>query len=50
MKYMVSSQDQPQNFHIYSIHSDVDYFIMYNANQTQEKKIQTVLIQNQNKL
>ena len=31
MKYVVSSQDKPQNFPIYSIHSDMDSFILYNS-------------------
>lgn len=31
MKYVVSSQENPQNFPIYSIHSDMDSFILYNA-------------------
>lgn len=32
MKYMVSSAEKPHNFHIYSMHSDMDSFIMYNSN------------------
>ena len=31
MKYVVSSQEKPQNFPIYSIHSDMDSFILYTA-------------------
>jgi len=31
MKYVVSSQEKPQNFLIYSVHSDMDSFILYNA-------------------
>ena len=31
MKYVVSSEQKPQNFPIYSIHSDMDSFILYNA-------------------
>ena len=31
MKYVVSNQEKPQNFPIYSIHSDMDSFILYNA-------------------
>ena len=31
MKYVVSSQEKPQNFPIYSLHSDMDSFILYNA-------------------
>lgn len=29
MKYMVSSAEKPQNFHIYSMHYDMDSFILY---------------------
>ena len=36
MKYVVSSQERPQNFPIYSVHSDMDSFILYNA-QTNPK-------------
>jgi len=28
---MVNSQDKPQNFPIYSMHLDMDSFILYNA-------------------
>jgi len=31
MKYVVSSQEKPQKFPIYFIHSDMDSFILYNA-------------------
>lgn len=31
MKYVVSSQEKPQNFPIYLVHSDMDSFILYNA-------------------
>lgn len=30
MKYVVSSKEKPQNFPIYSIHFDMDSFILYN--------------------
>jgi hypothetical protein len=30
MKYMVSSQEKPHNYSLYSIHSDLDSFILYN--------------------
>jgi len=30
MKYVVSSEDKPQKFPIYSIHSDMDSFILFN--------------------
>lgn len=33
MKYVVSSQDRPQNFPIYSMHSDIDSSILYNVEQ-----------------
>lgn len=36
IKYVVSSRDRPQNFPIYSLHSDIDYFILYNVEQTQQ--------------
>ena len=32
MKYVVRSEEKPQNFPIYSIHSDMDYFILFNDN------------------
>jgi len=31
MKYVVSSQEKLQNFPIYSVHSDMDTFILYNV-------------------
>jgi len=31
MKYVVSSEEKPRNFHIYSIHSDMDSYILFNA-------------------
>ena len=31
IKYVVSSQEKPQNFPIYSVHSDMDSFIIYNV-------------------
>ena len=34
MKYMVSSEEKPQNFPIYSIHSDMDSFILFNDETT----------------
>ena len=30
MKYMVSSEEKPQNFPIYAVHSDMDSFILFN--------------------
>ena len=38
MKYMVSSEEKPQNFPIYSMHSDMDSFILYNA-ESDKKEI-----------
>jgi hypothetical protein len=29
MKYMVNSQDKPHNYPLYSVHSDLDSFILY---------------------
>lgn len=31
MKYVVSNEEMPQNYPIYSIHSDMDSFILFNA-------------------
>jgi len=33
MKYVVSSEEKPQNFPIYSIHSDMDSFILFNDDE-----------------
>ena len=30
MKYIISSQEKPQNYPLYSVHSDLDSFILYN--------------------
>lgn len=30
MKYIVSSQDKPNNYPLYSVHSNMDSFILYN--------------------
>ena len=30
MKYVVTSEDKPQNFPIHSIHSNMDSFILFN--------------------
>ena len=37
MKYMVSSQDRPNNTPLYSIHSDIDSFILYNEEDNDEQ-------------
>jgi len=34
MKYMVSSEEKPQNFPIYAVHSDIDSYILFNDNTT----------------
>jgi len=39
MKYVVSSQEKTQNFPIYSIHSDMDSFILYNADMYSKANI-----------
>jgi hypothetical protein len=39
MKYMVSSQEKPHNYPLYSAHSDLDYFILYNDGDTGEQDI-----------
>lgn len=38
MKYMVSSEEKPHNFAIYSMQLDMDSFILYNA-ETDKKEI-----------
>jgi hypothetical protein len=37
MKYMVSSQEKPHNYPLYSAHSDLDSFILYNDGDMEEK-------------
>jgi hypothetical protein len=37
MKYMVSSQEKPHNYPLYSAHSDLDSFILYNDGATEEQ-------------
>ena len=32
MKYMVNSEEKPQNFPIYAVHSDIDSYILFNDN------------------
>lgn len=39
MKYMVSSVEKPQNFHIYSMHYDMDSFILYNSDHDKKEII-----------
>jgi ribonuclease HI len=40
MKYMVSSQEKPHNYPLYSAHSDLDSFILYNDGDTEEQDTQ----------
>jgi hypothetical protein len=40
MKYMVSSQEKPHNYPLYSAHSDLDSFVLYNDGDTEEKDTQ----------
>jgi ribonuclease HI len=37
MKYMVSSQEKPHNYPLYSAHSDLDSFILYNDGDMEEQ-------------
>ena len=37
MKYMVSNIDRPNNTPVYSIHSDLESFILYNENDISEQ-------------
>jgi hypothetical protein len=37
MKYMVSSQEKPHNYPLYSAHSDMDSFILYNDDDMEEQ-------------
>lgn len=39
MKYMVSSDEKPQNFPIYSVHSDMESFILYNVENDNNQNI-----------
>jgi len=43
MKYVVSSWDRPQNFPIYSMHSNIDSCILYNAKQTQQTTSNSII-------
>ena len=40
MKYMVSSQEKPHNYPLYSAHSDLDSFILYNDGDMEEQDTQ----------
>ena len=51
MKYVVSSQEKPQNFPIYSMHSDMDSFILYNVGmcpKTDVKLLETAQTESMN--
>jgi hypothetical protein len=37
MKFMVTTQDRPHNYPLYSVHSDLDSFILYNDGNIQEQ-------------
>ena len=39
MKYMVNSTDKPQNYPIYSIHSNMDSFFLYNSDTRKDNNI-----------
>jgi hypothetical protein len=42
MKYMVRSQEKPHNYPLYSAHSDLDSFILYNDGDTEEQDTQVM--------
>ena len=54
MKYMVSNIDRPNNTPVYSIHSDLDSFILYNEDeinqQEKENKEEFIPIEQSNML
>jgi len=43
MKYVMSTQERPQNIPIYSIHSDIDSFILYNVESNQENTLNNII-------
>ena len=43
MKYVVSTQERPQIFPIYSMHSDIDSFILYNVESNQENNLDNIM-------
>jgi len=43
MKYVLSTQERPQNFPIYSMHSDIDSFILYNVESNQENTSDNIM-------
>jgi hypothetical protein len=40
MKYMVSTQEKPHNYPLYSAHSDLDSFILYHDSKAEEQDTQ----------
>ncbi|MCY6488431.1 hypothetical protein, partial [Actinobacillus pleuropneumoniae] len=44
MKYILSSQERSQNFPIYSVHSDMDSFILYNAKASPSNAIDVLAV------
>ena len=42
MKYVVSIQEKPQNFPIYSVHSDMDSYILYNAESDSSNELEVL--------
>jgi ribonuclease HI len=42
MNYMVSSQEKPHNYPLYSAHSELDSFILYNDGNTEEQGTQLI--------
>ena len=42
MKYVVSSQEKPQNFPIYSVHSNIDSFILYSAESDSSNELEVL--------
>jgi hypothetical protein len=42
MKYMVRSQEKPHNYPLYSAHSDLDSFILYNDGATEDQDNQLI--------
>jgi len=45
MKYVVSSQEKPQNFPIYSVHSNMDSFILYNAESDPSNELEVLAVE-----
>ena len=47
MKYVVSSESKPENFQIYSIHSDMDSFILFNDDTNYPTKYKPLPLEQQ---